>query len=131
MGFQLQNPFLHPGIGLPLRRVVGATGNVILEPQTTTIMGAPGPGQYTETVGAHDCIELMFAIVFTVQPVSGSLVLQICPTPFVTAADTFANVTVNNPLIYRWNSGQALQGYYRWLNNSPQSATIYCQKRIF
>lgn len=122
---QHSNPFLHPGRGVALRRATGATGNTLTSPETTTIPA----GGYTEVVGGADCLEMMFEAVFAAAA-TGDVVVRELTTPGAAAGETFSTDTLAGELIWRFNAGEPLSGFFQVYNNTDQAATIYVQKRI-
>ena len=121
----MQNPFLHTGPGLALKRATAATGNVPTTPETTTIPA----GGYSEVVGGHDGTRLLFHAVFAAAA-TGDMVVRQVTEKVATAGETYDDDALAGKLMWNWNSGEPLPGYFQIYNNTDQSATVYVQKAI-
>lgn len=119
----MQNPFLYSGPGKALRKAAASTGNVVTE--TTTIPA----GGYSEVVGGHDCKELLFHADFAAAA-TGDMVVRQVTTETATAGETYDTDTLAAKLMWNWNAGEALLGFWQIYNNTDQSATVYVNKRI-
>ena len=122
----MQNPFLYPGRGQALYGVTSSTTNTKTEPWVTLIVN----NGFTETIAAHDCLELMFEFVFALAATGDVLVEKVATAEATVAGTTYATVTAAAELSKNWNAGKPLQGFFRIKNTSGQSVTVYCQKRI-
>lgn len=122
---QQSNPFFFPGPGLALRQATAATGNVPTTPETTTI----AVGGYTEVFGGHDCMEMLFHAVFAAAA-TGDMVVRRVTTKNAAAGEAISTDALVAALMWNWNAGEALNGFYQIYNNTDQTATIYLQKRI-
>lgn len=120
----MQNPFLYPGQGLPLRKVEGDTGNVLT--QETTVDN----GEYTESIGAHDCLELMFSGTLN-GAASGDILVEQSGTPDFAHYHTFATIDLAaGDRAFSWSAGEPMAGFFRLKNESGARLTPLCQKRI-
>ena len=119
----MQNQFLFPGIGKVVRQATSSTNNIA--PEDTSIETAG----YSEWVAAHDCIELLFAFVFAAAA-TGSIVIQRCADPTAAVSETHETVTITASRFQSWAAGETLLGYYRILNSSGQTMTLYHNKRM-
>ena len=116
--------FLFGGIGDAIQKVTTSTGNV--KANTTTIT----TGSRSEYVSAHDCKELMFAIVFAVVVTTGTIVIERASAVDATVYDTHETITVDGLNFKSWAAGETLLGFYRIYNNSGQSVVVYQNKRV-
>lgn len=122
----MSNPFLYPGRGKLLRKVSGATGNSVSDPEVTAIPD----GSYSEIVNAQEGLDMCFEFVFGAAA-TGSVVIQKVPDPAAAGtADTFDTVTLTAAHSANWSAGEPLIGPFRLLNSSGQTLTAYYNNKI-
>jgi hypothetical protein len=111
----MQNPFLHPGKGVALRNSAS---------QSSTAIAAT---ERTEAVGVGDCLEVIFYLEFAA-PASGDVsVSRVAPDGTL---EEINSVTLTADRTYQWSSDGPLMGQLVVTNDTDQTATVFCQKRI-
>lgn len=119
----MQNQFAIAGIGVALRQALITSGD---KPNnTTTILN----GEYSESFAAHDCIEVLLSFIFAAAA-TGTIVIQRSSVASFATVETHETVTITASLFQSWAAGETLGGFYRVLNSSGQTLTVYLNKRI-
>jgi hypothetical protein len=121
----MRDTFLYSGLGKAVRGVTAVTGNVVSDPEVTTI---PDNG-YSETFGARSGKELMFHFVFGAAA-TGSVLIQRCPTAAAAASELHDTLTVTAANCVSWSAGEPLLGFYRFQNTSGQTVVAHVNHRI-
>ncbi len=119
------HPFMNADVGVPLRKVSGATGNALAAPATTVI---PNEG-YTEIVNGHDGEELTFWFVFAAAA-TGDVVIERCPTNGAAVSEEHETITVAGSRCISWAAGETLVGFYRVKNETDQNVVVNHNNRI-
>lgn len=120
------NPWFYPGNGVPVRQVVGSTGNVIKDPVVTDI---PNAG-YGEGFAGFDCLEPMFSLYFTDGAATTDVDIEYSGTSDFAVSQIYETIAVTGLRAYSWNPGSPIAGYIRIRNNSGRILRATCQKRI-
>lgn len=139
----------YAGDGKQLRKVTGATGNVVaIDALGRTIYAVPADG-YSEIIsGGGDNREMLFNFMFadpTTDPPStgagggdapfddavGSIIVQKCPDSRAAGtSETYDTITITTQSQAEWHSGEPLWGHYRIKNSTDKSVFVYANKIV-
>ena len=125
----MQNPFLYAGRGRPLRPVTKSNGNVYNDESSVSNV-AISEGAYSEVVAAHDCQELLFEFVFDNEATGTIVIEKVIDQAATDDGYEYDTITVTAKRTANWNAGEALNGFFRFYNNTDQPVTGYCQKKL-
>ncbi len=118
--------FFYAGQGQLLRQALAGTGNATFQgaaPDTTIDAGA-----YTESVAAHDCVELMFNMTTDANS-TASVDIETSSTSDFAINEVYESVPFNGRNL-SWSAGKFLTGFFRVKNGTTANLSVFVQKRI-
>lgn len=115
---------IYSGLGRLLRTAGSATADKPNEGDTTI-----ASGEYSESFAGHDCIEVMLAMSFAA-PATGDVVIQRSSSPSFATAEDHETIAVTASSFRSWAAGETLTGFFRIMNDSGQTMSVYLNKRI-
>ena len=116
--------FLYAGIGQPLESVSGATGE---SARTKTGSNVIASASRSESIAAHDCRELVFAISFESAPGAGNIIIEKAATQDAAAWDTHATIAATGKTFFSWAANERLLGFYRVFNSGT---SVNCSVKV-
>jgi hypothetical protein len=116
---------IYPARGKVLRQAVGATGNVVVNPEVTAIPN----GGYSETFAGHNGLSFNLEFVFGAAATGDVLIEKVADAAATVAGTTYDTCTAANELSKNWPSSGFVGGFFRIQNTSGQTVTVYLQQK--